>query len=45
VPEQPVDVAPTEQLAKLLKTCEGKDFANRRDIAIILLLVDAGMRR
>jgi integrase/recombinase XerC len=45
VPEQPVEVAPAEQLARLLKTCEGKDFTSRRDIAIILLLVDTGMRR
>jgi integrase len=34
-----------EQLTRLLKTCEGRDLASRRDTAIILLLVDTGMRR
>jgi site-specific recombinase XerD len=45
LPEQPVEVAGPEHLARLLKTCEGRDFASRRDTAIILLLVDTGMRR
>ncbi len=31
-------------LAGLLKTCEGRDFTSRGDIAMILL-VDTGMRR
>ena len=34
-----------EHLARLLKACEGRDFASRRDTAVILLLVDTGMRR
>jgi integrase/recombinase XerC len=34
-----------EHLARLLKSCEGRDFPSRRDTAIILLLVDTGMRR
>jgi integrase len=32
-------------LLKLLKACEGKDLAARRDTAIIRLLLDTGMRR
>jgi site-specific recombinase XerD len=43
--EQPVEVIRLEHLARLLKTCEGRDFTSRRDTAIILLLVDTGMRR
>ena len=45
LPEQPVDVVRAEHLTRLLKTCEGRDFTSRRDTAIILLLVDTGMRR
>ena len=45
LPEQPVEVIGPEHLARLLKTCEGRDFTSRRDTAIILLLVDTGMRR
>jgi integrase/recombinase XerC len=40
-----VDVVRAEQLTRLLKVCEGRDFTSRRDTAIILLLVDTGMRR
>jgi site-specific recombinase XerD len=43
--EQPVGVVRAEHLAQLLRTCEGRDFTSRRDTAIILLLVDTGMRR
>jgi integrase/recombinase XerC len=45
LPEQPIDVVRPEHLARLLKTCEGRDFSSRRDTAIIPLLVDTGMRR
>ena len=45
LPEQPIDVVRPEHLALLLKTCQGRDFTSRRDTAIVLLLVDTGMRR
>ena len=45
LPEQPVEVIRPGHLAQLLKTCEGRDFTSRRDTAVILLLVDTGMRR
>src|SRR5215204_3113398 len=45
LPEQPVEVVGPEHLVRLLKTCEGRDFTSRRDSAVILLLVDTGMRR
>jgi site-specific recombinase XerC len=45
LPEQPVEMVGPEHLTRLLRTCEGRDFASRRDTAIILLLVDTGMRR
>jgi integrase/recombinase XerC len=45
LPEQPVDVVRAEHLTRLLKACEGRDFTSRRDTAIVLVLVDTGMRR
>ena len=45
LPEQPVEVVRPDHLVRLLKTCEGRDFTSRRDTAVILLLVDTGMRR
>jgi site-specific recombinase XerD len=45
LPEQPVGVIRAEHLTRLLRTCEGRDFTSRRDTAIILLLIDTGMRR
>ena len=44
VPEKPVPVLTDEELAALLKTCQGGDFADRRDEAIIRLLLDCGIR-
>lgn len=44
VPEQPVPVIPDDDLRKLLKTCRGKDFTSRRDTAIIMVLLDTGIR-
>jgi site-specific recombinase XerC len=45
VPEQPVPVVPEDGLRRLLATCAGKSFEDRRDAALILLLVDVGPRR
>ena len=45
VPEAPPRVLDDEQLRRLLKACEGREFADRRDAAILRLLVDTGMRR
>jgi site-specific recombinase XerD len=45
IPEQPVAVLTTDDLRKLMKTCAGTSFEDRRDNAIIRLLTDTGMRR
>jgi len=45
IPINPVPVADDDALRKLLKACDGKEFADRRDTAIIRLLIDTGLRR
>jgi site-specific recombinase XerD len=45
IPEQPVPVIPEDGLRRLLGICAGKGFEDRRDTALILLLVDVGPRR
>jgi site-specific recombinase XerD len=45
VPENPAPVLSKEEIAQLLRACEGRTFADRRDMAIIRLLLDTGMRR
>jgi site-specific recombinase XerD len=45
VPDKPVPVVPVADFRKLLKTAGGKDFASKRDAAILMLLFDAGIRR
>jgi integrase len=45
VPEDPPDVLTDEQLRTLLKSCAGSSFRARRDMALIRLLIDTGMRR
>lgn len=45
VPEQPPEVLTDDEIKALLKACEGKDFAARRDMAIVRLLLDSGLRR
>lgn len=44
VPEEPVPVVSDDDLRKLLKTCEGKDFTARRDAALLRVLIDCGVR-
>ena len=44
VPDQPVPVLDLDALTKLLKSCAGNTFENRRDTAIIRLFLDTGMR-
>jgi site-specific recombinase XerD len=44
VPEQPVPVLRLEDLARLLDTCKGGTFENRRDAAIIRVLFETGIR-
>ena len=45
VPETPPPVLREDQLKRLIQTCEGRDFTSRRDRAVIMVLVDTGMRR
>lgn len=44
VPEQPVDVLTDDELKALLATCKGNTFENRRDSALIRMLMDCGIR-
>jgi site-specific recombinase XerD len=45
VPEQPVAVLTGAQVDALLRACQGPTFEDRRDEAIVRLLLDTGMRR
>jgi len=45
VPDQPVELLGAEQLKALLSTCTGKTFPDRRDAALLRLLIDTGARR
>lgn len=45
VPETPVDVPELDELRRILKSCDGRDFRSRRDAAVIRLWADTGMRR
>ena len=44
LPEVPVPVLTPEEQRALLATCDGKEFDDRRDTAIIRLFLDTGMR-
>lgn len=45
VPEAPVPVLSDADLKRLLAVCAGSAFADKRDLAILRLLIDTGMRR
>jgi len=45
VPEKPVPVLSDDELRALLGSCAAKGFEDRRDTAIIRVLLDTGMRR
>ncbi|MGW4422617.1 tyrosine-type recombinase/integrase [Streptosporangium sp. NPDC004631] len=45
VPEQMVPVLRPEQLGRLLKDCQGRDFMSRRDLALFYVFMDSGIRR
>jgi site-specific recombinase XerD len=45
VPETTPDVLAEEALKKILATCEGTSFVDRRDRALIRFLIDTGARR
>ena len=44
VPDVPVPVVGDDDLRKLLKSCEGKTFEQRRDTAVLRVLIDCGVR-
>lgn len=44
VPQQPVHVLTEDELDRLLATCNGQSFENRRDNALVRLLADTGVR-
>lgn len=44
VPEQPVPIVGEDELRRLLATCEGNDWVERRDRAILLTFIDTGIR-
>lgn len=44
VPEAPVPVLSEDELRALIKACEGKEYDERRDMAIVRLFLDTGMR-
>ncbi len=45
MPREATPVLSVDTMRRLLDTCAGKTFADRRDTAIIRLLIDTGMRR
>ena len=45
VPETPPPVLRPEELTAIVDACAGSEFESRRDMAIVRLLLDTGMRR
>ena len=44
VPDVPVPVLTDDQLRRLIGACEGKESEDRRDMAVVRLFLDSGMR-
>lgn len=44
VPEQPPEVLTLDEVRAILTACDGKEFADRRDTAIVRVLFDTGIR-
>jgi site-specific recombinase XerC len=44
IPEKPVPVLSDDDIRRLLASCAGKDFRDRRDCAIVRLFLDTGVR-
>jgi site-specific recombinase XerD len=44
VPEVPVTVVSDAELKKLIEACEGSSFEDRRDVAIVRVFIDTGVR-
>ena len=44
IPDKPPPVLTVDELRRLLKSCEGRDFADRWDAAILRLFLDTGVR-
>jgi site-specific recombinase XerC len=44
LPDEPPPVLSDDQLRRLLRSCDGRDFTDRRDTAIIRLFIDTGVR-
>lgn len=45
VPEEPPAILSEDALRRLLSSCKGSSFEDRRDMAMLRLLLDTGMRR
>jgi site-specific recombinase XerD len=45
VPEEPPAVLTDDEIGRLLSACAGHGFADRRDMTILRLLLESGMRR
>lgn len=45
VPEEPPRVMADDEIRRLLRACEGARFEDRRDMAIVLVFLDTGVRR
>ena len=45
MPETLPAILPDDHIRRLLKACQGTEFPDRRDMAVVRLLLDTGMRR